>query len=137
MNILSPYFYIDMELCELNLEEHIYEDRVLNVHGKQRRRLLLPLNTNSIWGIMRDISEGLAFIHENKEVHRDLKPTNGNIPPFMSVIISSIFWCKRCLEDWGLRLFHGESICKHGENGRTERNRELSGTGTIKCDGYF
>ena len=32
-----------------------------------------------IWDIVKDIALGLAFLHGIGEVHRDLKPRNGNI----------------------------------------------------------
>lgn len=31
-----------------------------------------------MWDIMENIAEGVAFIHDIKVVHRDLKPKNGN-----------------------------------------------------------
>ena len=43
-----PYFFIDMELCDFNLETYILQ-----------------------------FANGVAFIHRNNEVHRDLKPRNG------------------------------------------------------------
>jgi serine/threonine protein kinase len=32
-----------------------------------------------MWQIMMDICSGVAFIHEQKYVHRDLKPRNGEV----------------------------------------------------------
>jgi len=71
----SPCYFIDMELCEMDLNQYIYQtqaDRDLYFKNS------LPVRTdvNDIWKIMRDISDGLAFIHKHMEVHRDIKPTN-------------------------------------------------------------
>jgi len=35
------------------------------------------MRTAQIWEIMKDIACGVAFIHHNREIHRDLKPRNG------------------------------------------------------------
>ena len=69
----SSYLYIDMELCAMNLEE--YNRRVWAVNPIQREGQ--GFWDAHIWSIMRQISDGLAFIHSNHEVHRDLKPRNG------------------------------------------------------------
>jgi serine/threonine protein kinase len=71
----SPYYFIDMELCEKGLDQYI-----TNCHS--------PLNstlhenscesvTSELWKILRDVADGLTFIHSHSEVHRDLKPQNG------------------------------------------------------------
>lgn len=96
----SLYYYIDMELCDLNLEEYIYESLDLKESFTNHHRCSLPpLHTKGIWQIMHDISQGLAFIHENKEVHRDLKPKNSIPLLFVGLIRSFIFFCDDCLED--------------------------------------
>jgi len=64
----SSHYFIDMELCDRNLEDYIQTSKVDIVR---------------IWGIMSDISEGAAFIHSQSEVHRDLKPRN-SIPSSLS-----------------------------------------------------
>ena len=66
----SPYFFIDMELCDFNLETYISQRWV----DRLEDRFKLP----QILRIMRDITNGITFIHETKEIHRDLKPRNGN-----------------------------------------------------------
>lgn len=65
----SPYYFIDMELCDMNLDQYIHREQS---HGVDLSRL----NVIEIWVIMRDISNGVAFIHYHLEVHRDIKPTN-------------------------------------------------------------
>jgi serine/threonine protein kinase len=63
------YVYIDMELCDLNLEEYIRSKWGLQpVEG-------IP-DELYIWDIMTQISRGLAFVHAKNEIHRDLKPSN-------------------------------------------------------------
>ena len=57
-----------MELCNFNLQQYIYEPDTLNG--------MLMLDMQMMLKIMRDVSRGLAFIHENKKIHRDIKPQN-------------------------------------------------------------
>ena len=60
------WYFIDMELCDFNLQQYIYEPDTLNG--------IPTLDMRTMLKIMRDVSRGLAFIHENKKIHRDLKP---------------------------------------------------------------
>ena len=62
----SSHYFIDMELCDIHLGQYIYENRSSQ------------FEITRIWSIMGAISDGLAFIHSHKEVHRDLKPPNSN-----------------------------------------------------------
>jgi hypothetical protein len=73
----SPYAFIDMELCDLNLEEYIKCNWTMieTAHQMAAREL-------EIWNIAMQIVDGLAFIHSHREVHRDLKPRNGCFPLF-------------------------------------------------------
>lgn len=74
--------FVDMELCDINLEDYIEGRFVVGVlvhqpefisHGTES--YLRLMNT---WTIMIHISCGLEFIHEKGFSHRDLKPANGN-----------------------------------------------------------
>jgi serine/threonine protein kinase len=81
---LSAFLYfIDMELCDLNLERWIYrtwgEDTAktfphLTVDLPPRMRI------SQVWDIMEDITRAVAFIHGEHEIHRDLKPSNSLYP---------------------------------------------------------
>jgi serine/threonine protein kinase len=79
---LTPYFYIDMELCDINLHDYIHSnDATLSRTALGLPPFLDNLNiackVHQIWNIMKDITSGLSFIHSNGEVHRDLKPKTG------------------------------------------------------------
>lgn len=71
-------YFIDMELCELNLDEYI-RGRKTGVYGlldwaeaaKQGYTIFLTV------AIMQQLLSGLIFIHHHREVHRDLDPKNG------------------------------------------------------------
>jgi serine/threonine protein kinase len=74
-------YFIDMELCNLNLERWIY--RTWNERTARELPLLtadLPprARMDQTWDIMDDIIRAVAFVHELNEIHRDLKPSNGS-----------------------------------------------------------
>ena len=62
----TAMFYFDMELCHGNLEKFI-NHYVTNGEG---------IPTSATLTIMMHVSSGVAFIHGQQEVHRDLKPRN-------------------------------------------------------------
>jgi serine/threonine protein kinase len=76
----SSFYLIDMELCEGNLYDLINCSRPS------------PLGAQFIWGIMVQISNGLLFIHNQGEVHRDLKPQNSIFQGYwqVSLIVSPL-----------------------------------------------
>jgi serine/threonine protein kinase len=75
-------YYLDMELCDLNLESYIFQNvspeiiasihDALAVNSQEASNRMVP-----VWRIILDICNGVRFIHEHQEVHRDLKPKNG------------------------------------------------------------
>ena len=79
---LTPFLYfIDMELCDLNLERWIY--RTWDSTATKRLPFLtaeLPprARMGQVWDIMEDITKAVTFIHGAQEIHRDLKPSNGS-----------------------------------------------------------
>jgi len=83
VNSPAVYFF-DMELCEFNLETyipHLWEPTSLEkLTLVDQSPLIVKLESRIkyIWAIMCQIAKGVAFIHQQKEVHRDLKPRNGN-----------------------------------------------------------
>lgn len=67
----SPSYHLDMELCDHNLETYM-KGEWMSISGLDR------LTRGG--KIVTDIANGLAFIHENKEIHRDIKPRNSTPP---------------------------------------------------------
>jgi len=75
--------FIDMELCDFTLDRYIHGEDVpdlvnwsifhLPAPDKDRRKL-----GSAICNIVEQIIEGLIFIHEHHEFHRDLSPHNGS-----------------------------------------------------------
>ena len=86
-------FFIDMELCALDLSEYIYGQRSLpreNFFEPIHNGLFVSKNdrplskVRNVWAIMKEIGAGLKFIHDHNLVHRDLKPKN-SIPSSISI----------------------------------------------------
>jgi serine/threonine protein kinase len=81
----SSLYFFDMELCDFNLEHYItvlWEPNNLEkmYSGWQTESTVdWSSRLSEIWIIMSQIAHGVAFIHRQKEVHRDLKPRNGII----------------------------------------------------------
>jgi serine/threonine protein kinase len=83
---LYAYYYIDMELCQLDLASYIADDfpfpcavSGLNCDSASTEEdLLLDGRLSCIQKILCDIVAGLLYIHEQGQVHRDLKPRNSS-----------------------------------------------------------
>lgn len=78
--LLSPnqtFYYIDMEVCDLNLKEYLKSEK-RNIRGL----LDWPKAINDgqvpfiFCAIIQQIIRGLIFIHDHGEAHRDLNPRN-------------------------------------------------------------
>lgn len=72
---MSSYHFLDMELCDFNLASHIskWHERTTRTTVDNHHRL------TEIGKIMMDILNGITFIHQQGEIHRDLKPRNSKI----------------------------------------------------------
>ena len=97
---LPLHALIDMELCDGDLDDYnksFWKQQAYNQSAE--------MQTQPIWNIMKQIANGLAFIHRKKEIHRDLKPKNGHCPKggFADIVVlyarSSDTWK---LTDFGL-----------------------------------
>jgi serine/threonine protein kinase len=81
----SSYYFIDMELCALDLEAYIHRPTPPNpsesipyfVNDRPP-----PFKAQQVWVIMRHIARGIDFIHAHNMIHRDVKPAN-SIPLFL------------------------------------------------------
>ncbi|KAA0711614.1 eIF-2-alpha kinase GCN2 [Triplophysa tibetana] len=63
IRLTAHYLYIQMEYCEKStLRDTIDEG--------------LHLDVSRLWRLFREILDGLAYIHEQGMIHRDLKPVN-------------------------------------------------------------
>ena len=72
----SPFYFIDIELCDLTLEQYNKAIMAAALVQQEPPRV----QEARIWDIMKQVTNGLVFIHSNDEVHRDLKPRNGSSP---------------------------------------------------------
>jgi serine/threonine protein kinase len=72
----SVVYYVDMELCAMNLEQYIQGS--LQIPDLLDWRL--PVDADGVQDIIslfEQIMSGVAFIHAEDEVHRDLNPQDG------------------------------------------------------------
>src|SRR5271170_2594932 len=88
----SDYYYIDMELCDFNLDKYVHSpNRSLLLPGRfklgESKESLKPAfceewisireQRENVWTIMDHITAGVEFLHGRGLAHRDLKPQNG------------------------------------------------------------
>ena len=83
---LSPDYYIDMELCQYDLNQWIVKNQVLTKNWERETETEGDHNIiiSDIFdmldeglNIVLQILTGLEFIHSHGMVHRDLNPRNG------------------------------------------------------------
>ena len=79
--LLEPNcYFIDMELCECDLDIYIHQR--VHLHPYRERDIVgndatFVEELRERLAIAQQITEGVEFIHSCGEVHRDLKPKNG------------------------------------------------------------
>lgn len=79
------YFFIDMELCNSNLDKYIHDERSDDAVMTRNTKTAVYVSKDSeilikmrnIWTMMSHVSQGLQFMHLHGQVHRDLRPRNG------------------------------------------------------------
>jgi serine/threonine protein kinase len=74
---MDRYYFLDMELCDLTLEMYLRREWDEATAAKLpyfSTPLPSRMKMIQILGIMEDVAAGVSFIHQNNEIHRDLKP---------------------------------------------------------------
>ena len=103
----SPYFFLDMIVCDLNLEDYILRGWPAGI-AESMTSIAPGLSIVQMRAIMLDICSGVAFMHRQQYVHRDLKPRNGIFP---KVLISSALFSPGCrLEGRRLWSYNGRVV---------------------------
>src|SRR5436305_3149757 len=75
----TDYYFIDMELCDLNLENYLHRSIPPNALESVPHFIKdapPPLKAQQIWNIMKQVMSGVKYMHTLNVVHRDLKPAN-------------------------------------------------------------
>lgn len=135
-------WFIDMERCDLNLETYISRDWTPELHASVPFFTTIDICPTSqriqqVGEIIRDIVKGVAFIHSQQLVHRDLKPRNGNPTMFRDVTILVLY--SRPQHSWKIADFglttegtSQKSYTTHYSRGTSSyRAPELVRTGTF------
>ena len=76
-----PYYSIDMELCDMSLEDYIHPKSTpghLNALVPYYVKGGGPESMSQMWTVMSQIAGGVEYIHGEHQIHRDIKPGNGN-----------------------------------------------------------
>lgn len=77
--IEEQVYHIDMGLCLFSLRDFLDDDVKSKLPSPflEHRDDIKGPKCLYFWSIVRDISQGLLFIHGEGELHRDIKPENG------------------------------------------------------------
>jgi hypothetical protein len=125
----TSHAFIDMELCSHNLDQYNQSIRtIVLVHPSARN-----MRIADILSIVMQIANGLTFIHQQREIHRDLKPQNGSyLRPWVPLMKSPVFLWRQGMEGCGLWPHFRGDISKSAQNGICTRNPRLSSPRTFK-----
>lgn len=127
----STTYYIDMEFCEATLEAFIegkFPEYFLASNGTTLSCPFTRRNIWNIWGIMEQLANGLRFIHSCKEVHRDLKPRNGDL--CQSVIFDLLVLYSVPEKAWKLADF---GLTTEGTSKRAHTTERAQGTACYRA----
>jgi serine/threonine protein kinase len=80
------HYFIDMELCDWSLHAFIHCNKTPldDPEGTSLTRGVGSSLAIQIWDIMVQIANGVEYIHSQEQVHRDIKPRNGDSLQFMT-----------------------------------------------------
>ena len=126
----SYFYFLDMELCDLNLDAYIHRRWTENIRLKSPHLIEadeLPESERlaQVGVIAKDIVTGVAFIHSHKEIHRDLKPQNGTYFFRKTLMHSPLFLQRRRLEDRRFRTNSARHRQSSLYNSLLQRNSKL------------
>lgn len=121
LNLSGDCYFIDMELCDLTLQEYIaYRRGILPAMFDITTPPISPVfvrndcsvlaRIQNLWTIASHIALGLEFMHVHKHVHRDLKPSNGISFSLLLIIQSPLFSSGKSMETHRLRSFRGSNL---------------------------
>jgi len=123
-----------MELCDLNLERWIYQnwdEATAKKLSFLTAQLPFRARVGQVWDIMEDITRAVAFIHENHEIHHDLKPSNGLYPyKTWTKTFSFVFPRQRSMEGYRFCIHNGGLFLSSIHNCLCMGYEELSSTRT-------
>jgi serine/threonine protein kinase len=72
-----PYYFIDMELCDINLHDFIHRETPPEPSESVPYFTKGEGSILQIWSVMSQIASGVEYVHHHGQVHRDIKPENG------------------------------------------------------------
>lgn len=90
-----------MELCEFTLERYIQDETIPHLVSWQTHREegLLTVFSSEVLRIADSILNGLIYIHDHGEVHRDLSPQNGSFFIPIKLTDSPFLFREQAVED--------------------------------------
>jgi serine/threonine protein kinase len=91
-------YYIDMEVASLTLAEYLYgcERTAISIQTDFPAYLSPEIASTfeermlNMFEVGQQIARGLQFLHSNQQVHRDMKPSNGNEPILIVAVRDAI-----------------------------------------------
>jgi len=96
MHGTTSRYYIDMELCDMDLDSYIHHRKSESLFEALHDLPIFvslgdPPQTQwiNVAIIMTHISAGLSFLHANDLIHRSTRPADGTIYPFKCDLTSS------------------------------------------------
>jgi serine/threonine protein kinase len=105
----GPYYFIDMELGDFNLDTYIHQHLTSRLDlnpEKHNSPTFVHSGSSSVLEkahnalvIMKEIADGLSYMHSLGEVHRDLKPSNSSSIMLLAES-SHLFLATTSLEDY-------------------------------------